>query len=81
MNMQTSMIFKTPEFEHQYMATYEAVLKLWPVPHETMDIHGQFGITYINLAGEKRNPRLILLPGFGANSAQCFVSKANHVSS
>ncbi len=34
-----SSIFKTPENEAKYMAAYDAVLALWPVPYESFDPH------------------------------------------
>ena len=35
-------IFKTPESERQFMAVYEAVLDLWPVPFEPLDVPTRF---------------------------------------
>jgi hypothetical protein len=49
-------IFKTPELEAEYMAAYEAVLSLWPVPHEPLDVVTGFGTTHINAAGPKDAP-------------------------
>jgi pimeloyl-ACP methyl ester carboxylesterase len=67
-----SSIFKTPELEAEYMAMYETVLSLWPVPHEPLDIKTGFGITHINATGPKDAPPLVLLPGFGSNSTMWF---------
>ena len=36
-------IFKTPENQAKYMAAYDAVLALWPVPYESLDIPTRFG--------------------------------------
>jgi pimeloyl-ACP methyl ester carboxylesterase len=65
-------IFKTPELERQYMAAYEAVLALWPVPHEALDVQTRFGTTHINASGPEDAPAMMLLPGFGANSTMYF---------
>jgi pimeloyl-ACP methyl ester carboxylesterase len=65
-------IFKIPELETEYMATYEAVLSLWPLPHEPFDVVTGFGTTHINIAGPKDAPPLVLLPGFGSNSTMWF---------
>jgi pimeloyl-ACP methyl ester carboxylesterase len=67
-----SSIFKTPELERQFMQTYEAVLGLWEVPHEALDIPTSFGLTHINTAGARDGPAMVLLPGFGANSTMWF---------
>jgi pimeloyl-ACP methyl ester carboxylesterase len=65
-------IFKTPDLEKQFMQAYQAVLDLWPVPHEALDVSTRFGTTHINAAGSKQNPAMVLLPGFGANSTMWF---------
>ena len=31
-------VFKSPESEKQFMEVYEAVLNLWNVPHEALDV-------------------------------------------
>ncbi len=76
--MQTKVsIFKTPELEKQYMAAYEAVLALWPVPVEALDVPTRFGKTHVNISGAKERPAMVLLPGFGANSTMWFPNIAD----
>jgi pimeloyl-ACP methyl ester carboxylesterase len=76
--MQTKVsIFKTPELEKQYMATYEAVLALWPVPVEPFDVSTRFGVTHINISGSLEKAAMVLLPGFGANSTMWFPNIAD----
>jgi pimeloyl-ACP methyl ester carboxylesterase len=70
--MSTLSLFKTPDHEKQFMDTYEAVLGLWSVPHEALDVSTSFGTTHINAAGAKEKPPMLLLPGFGANSTMWF---------
>jgi pimeloyl-ACP methyl ester carboxylesterase len=70
-------IFKSPELEDQYMKVYQAVLDLWPVPYEPMDVPTRFGSTHINACGEKGLLPLVLLPGFGANSTMWFPNVAD----
>jgi pimeloyl-ACP methyl ester carboxylesterase len=65
-------IFKTPEAEKQFMAAYEDVMALWPVPHDALDVPTRFGTTHINTAGPEDKPAMVLFPGFGANSAMWF---------
>jgi pimeloyl-ACP methyl ester carboxylesterase len=65
-------IFKTPESEKQYLDLYDTILAKWNVPAESLDIKTSFGITHINATGSSKNPSLILLPGFGANSTIWF---------
>ena len=71
MSVNTS-IFKTPESEKQFLDVYEAVLGLWPVPHEPLDVPTRFGTTHINASGPENAPAMVLLPGFSANSTQWF---------
>jgi len=65
-------IFKTPEFEKQYLELYETVLAKWDIPTEPLDITTRFGITHINASGSSENSALVLLSGFGANSTMWF---------
>src|SRR5215217_5643364 len=45
--------FKSPKGEAEYMAAYEATLRLWPVPYESMDIPGRYGRTHLVATGPK----------------------------
>ena len=76
--MQTKVsIFKTPELEEQYMAAYEAVLALWPVPVDALDVPTRFGMTHVNISGSPEKPVMVLLPGFGADSTMWFPNIAD----
>jgi pimeloyl-ACP methyl ester carboxylesterase len=59
--------FKSPEGEAEYMAAYEATLRLWPVPYEPMDIPGRYGRTHLVATGPKDAPTLVLLHMYLAN--------------
>ena len=37
--------FKSPEGEARFLAACDAARKLWPVPHEEIDIPSRFGTT------------------------------------
>jgi pimeloyl-ACP methyl ester carboxylesterase len=67
-----SSIFKSPQLEKQYFLVYEAVLAMWHSPIEELTITTQFGSTHINACGDKANPPMLLLPGFGANSTMWY---------
>jgi pimeloyl-ACP methyl ester carboxylesterase len=60
--------FKTPEGEARFFAAYDAVLKLWPVAYEELDIPTRFGVTHVVAAGPKNAPPLVLLHGYMATS-------------
>jgi pimeloyl-ACP methyl ester carboxylesterase len=60
--------FKTPEGEAEYLAAYNAALKLWPVPYEEIEIPGRFGSAHIIVSGPKNAPPLVLLHGYMATS-------------
>ena len=55
--------FKTTEVEAAYLAAYDAVMKLWPVPYEEIEIPSRFGMTHIVAGGPKDAPPLVLLHG------------------
>ena len=59
--------FKTPQGEAQYMAAYEASLRLWTVGYETADIPSRFGSTHLVACGPKDAPPLVLLHAFLAS--------------
>ncbi len=59
--------FKNPQGEAQYMAAYEATLRLWTVPYETLDIPSRFGSTHLVACGSQDAPPLVLLHGFLAS--------------
>src|SRR5262245_38485722 len=69
-------LFKTHEGAAQYMAAYNAVLALWPVPHQTLDVQTRFGTTHINSAGSQDLPPLLLIHGFGVCSTQWYPNVA-----
>jgi pimeloyl-ACP methyl ester carboxylesterase len=69
-------IFKTLDDEKQYMELYDKVLTQWNIPVECKEIATRFGKTHINVAGSKNNPPMVLIPGFGANSAMWYPNAA-----
>jgi len=62
--------FKSPEGQAEFMAAYEATLKLWPVPYEPMDITGRYGRTHLVASGPKDAPTLVLLHMFFTSLTQ-----------
>ena len=56
--------FKSPKGEAEYMAAYEATMRLWPVPYESMDVSSRFGSTHLVVCGPKDAPPLVLLHSF-----------------
>jgi pimeloyl-ACP methyl ester carboxylesterase len=74
--MQSETLFKTPEAAARYLAAYNAMLALWPVPHEALDVKTSFGTTHINTAGSPELPPLLLLHGFGVCSTQWYANIA-----
>jgi len=62
--MTPTSAFKTSEGEAEFLAAYDAAMKLWPVPYEEIDIPGQFGMTHLVTTGPKDAPPLLLLHGY-----------------
>ncbi len=56
--------FKSPKGEAEYMAAYEATMRLWMVPYEDMYIPSRFGNTHLVICGPKDAPPLVLLHSF-----------------
>ncbi len=72
-----SSIFKTPEDEAKYMAAYEAVLALWPVPYESFDVLTRFGKTHVIASGPKEAQPLVLLHATSASATMWFPNIAD----
>ncbi|WAI00981.1 alpha/beta fold hydrolase [Methanogenium organophilum] len=64
--------FKSPKGEAEYQLTYDAVLKLWPVPFEEIDIITSFGTTHVIASGSKGSPSLLVLHACGVSSTMWF---------
>jgi pimeloyl-ACP methyl ester carboxylesterase len=56
--------FKSPKGEAEYLAAYEATMRLWPVPYEPMGIPSLFGSTHVVVCGPKNAPPPVLLHCF-----------------
>lgn len=55
--------FKSQKGEIEYLAAYDAMMKYWPIPYESIDIPGTYGITHLVSSGPKDAPPLVLLHG------------------
>ena len=44
-------IFTTPENRAKYLAAYEAMIALWKVPYDCIDVKTSNGSTHINASG------------------------------
>lgn len=65
-------VFRSPEGESRYCAASDAVLKLWPVHYEELNIPTGFGNTNIIACGSKNLIPLVLLhPSGGGASIWC----------
>jgi pimeloyl-ACP methyl ester carboxylesterase len=47
-----------------FMAAYDKLMQLWPVPYEAKNIVNRFGSTHVVVSGPKDAPPLIVLHGF-----------------
>jgi pimeloyl-ACP methyl ester carboxylesterase len=61
----------------RFFAAYDEVLAGWPVPHEAIDVPGEFGTTRVNACGPPGAAPLVLLPGGGATSTVWFANVAD----
>ncbi len=72
----TLPIFTTDDGRSKYLDAYDAVLALWDVPHQPLDVQTRYGPTHINTCGPIDAPPLILLPAAGLSSTAWFLNVA-----
>lgn len=58
----------------QFLEAYDAVLKQWPLPVQSVELSSVYGTTHVNVCGPLDAPPLILLHGGGANSTVWFAN-------
>jgi pimeloyl-ACP methyl ester carboxylesterase len=58
-------IFRSPEGEAAFRATYDANLARWPVPYQASFVPTRFGRTHVIASGAVEAPPLVLLHGMG----------------
>lgn len=61
-------VFRSPEIEAEYHATYETALKLWPVPYDEFYVSTRFGDTHVIASGSEDAPPLVLFQPTGAGA-------------
>ena len=59
---------RTPDIAARYMATYEALLRKWPVAYESLHIATRYGSTHVIASGALDAPPLVLLHAFQATA-------------
>ncbi|WP_037305387.1 alpha/beta fold hydrolase [Amycolatopsis orientalis] len=55
--------FTDKKAEERFFATYDAILRKWPVPAEERDIETRFGPTRVRSCGPEDGPPIVLLSG------------------
>ncbi len=65
-------LFKSSQGMAKYMDAYDAVLSLWSVPYETLEIPTKFGCTHVIASGRNNATPLILLHAANTSSTIWF---------
>jgi hypothetical protein len=65
-------LFKTVEGQAQYLAAYDAAMKLWPVEYSSNYVPTSYGKTHVIACGPISAFPLVLLHGGYANSTMWF---------
>lgn len=66
-------VFKGIKGRDAVYESYDGLIKIWDIPPEERDVDTACGKTHILLAGDPKNPPLLLLHGVGDNSALMWV--------
>lgn len=67
-------IFRSEALREEYLGLYDELLTKWPRDTDGIDVPTSYGLTHINVTGPERAPKLVLLPGFAANSTMWFAN-------
>ena len=59
---------RSPDIAARYMATYDALLRKWPVEYESLHIATRYGSTHVVASGPRDAPPLVLLHAFQATA-------------
>ena len=59
--MQSSKLFRSAQGESEFLAAYDAAIRLWPVPLQRRNLHTRFGRTHVITCGDESAPPLVLL--------------------
>lgn len=62
-------VFKNVKGKEDVLKSYNHLLKLWNTDIEEIDLETRYGITHCIIAGDKKNPPLLMFHGVGDNSA------------
>ncbi len=60
--------FRSDAAKVRYLALYDQRARDWPVPCDTIRVHGEFGETFVRVSGPVEAPPLVLLHGISSNS-------------
>ncbi|WP_436772467.1 alpha/beta fold hydrolase [Yinghuangia sp. YIM S09857] len=66
-----------PDFDVRLATAYDAVMRRWPLPVETVVLDSEFGTTHVNICGPAAAPPLVLLHGGGTTAAVWYANAAD----
>jgi len=61
-------VFRSNEGRAHYLAAYDAVLRIWPVPFEELYVPTPLGLTHVIASGPPAASALLLLPSLAASA-------------
>jgi pimeloyl-ACP methyl ester carboxylesterase len=73
-------VFKSSKGRDLVYESYDRLLALWGVRPEERDVETAFGTTHLLIAGDSKNPPLLLLHGVGDNSAIMWIRNSKTLS-
>lgn len=69
-------VYRSKSYEQKIQTTYDALIQKWGIEVETQALEGQYGITYVNIFGNKEGKPLILFHGVGDDAALMWIYNA-----
>lgn len=73
-------VYRNEKAGTEIIRTYDALLQLWQVEKEELDISTSYGTTHVIVSGARENPPLVLFHGVGDDSALMWLYNAKALS-
>lgn len=69
-------VYRSKAAKEKILSTYDVLIEDWGIPVDSVEVPTRYGVTYVNIFGEKEAPPLVLFHGVGDDSALMWIYNA-----